>query len=385
MSKNGNMIAVVAAASRIGCAAMTVTAAAILTASTLLAEPFEQTSPEALIPALKASTAPIQASAKTTPRACAPREVSSSLPEAASYSRSALFSGETIPVVARFSLGGGDPDAPDAGKGPRGMALEFRLADGRKQHMTMINSPIFFAIVPKTFLDNLLAAKPDPATGKPDPAALKEFAATHPDSAGMTKFYADHNPPPSYANSAFFGIHTFKFIDKNNKTTLVKWRFVPEDGEKELTNAELTSMPRDFLEQALIDRVKQGPVKWDMWVTIGEPGDPETDPTVLWPSDRKEFKAGTLTFTAAMPQDGRRVQEHQLRPAGHERRHRADRRSSAPVPLSVLRRVVCEAPARPVTAPRSKEHQSSQPVSAGERSPAGGDSDHASPVSRNAR
>jgi catalase len=52
MSKNGNMTAVVAAVSRIGCAAMTVTAAAILTASTLLAEPFEQTSPEALVSAL---------------------------------------------------------------------------------------------------------------------------------------------------------------------------------------------------------------------------------------------------------------------------------------------------------------------------------------------
>jgi len=226
------------------------------------------------------------------------------LPDATSYSRSALFSGATIPVVARFSLGGGDPDAPDAGKGPRGMALEFRLPDSSKQHMTMINAPMFVAMVPKTFLDNLIALKPDPATGKPDPAALQAFAASHPDSAGMTKFYEDHNPPPSYANSAFFGIHTFKFIDKNDKTTLVKWRFVPEDGEKELTNAELTSMPRDFLEQVLIDRVNQGPVKWDMWVTVGQPGDPETDPTVLWPSDRKEFKAGTLTFTAATPQEG---------------------------------------------------------------------------------
>jgi hypothetical protein len=39
MRKNGNMIVIVAAASRIGSAAMTVTAAAILTASTLLAEP----------------------------------------------------------------------------------------------------------------------------------------------------------------------------------------------------------------------------------------------------------------------------------------------------------------------------------------------------------
>jgi len=281
-----------------------VSLAAMLTASTLHAEPFDQTSPVELIKALQDVYGAHPGFRKNHAKGTCATGSFVGLPEATPHSRSVLFSGAIIPVVARFSLGGGNPDAPDAGKGPRGMGLEFRLADGSKQHMTMINSPVFFAIVPKTFLDNLIAAKPDPATGKPDPAALKEFAATHPDAAGMTKFYADHNPPPSYANSAFFGIHTFKFIDKDNKTTLVKWRFVPEDGEKELTNAELTSMPRDFLEQALIDRVKQGPVKWDMWVTIGEPGDPETNPTVLWPSDRKEFKAGTLTFTAATPQEG---------------------------------------------------------------------------------
>ena len=39
-------------------------------------------------------------------------------------------------------------------------------------------------------------------------------------------------------------------------------------------------------------------------MTVGEPGDPATNPTVLWPSDRKEFKAGTLTFTSATLQDG---------------------------------------------------------------------------------
>ena len=304
MSKNGNTSDIAGGACRIGLAVMTVSLAAMLTASTLHAEPFDQTSPVELIKALQDVYGAHPGFRKNHAKGTCATGSFVGLPEATPYSRSGLFSGAIIPVVARFSLGGGNPDAPDAGKGPRGMGLEFRLADGSKQHMTMINSPVFFAIVPKTFLDNLIAAKPDPATGKPDPAALKEFAATHPDAAGMTKFYADHNPPPSYANSAFFGIHTFKFIDKDNKTTLVKWRFVPEDGEKELTNAELTSMPRDFLEQALIDRVKQGPVKWDMWVTIGEPGDPETNPTVLWPSDRKEFKAGTLTFTAATPQEG---------------------------------------------------------------------------------
>ena len=225
-------------------------------------------------------------------------------PEAAAYSRSAMFSGATIPVVARFSLGGGSPDAPDTGKGPRGVGLEFGLPDGSRQHMTMINAPMFFATAPKTFLDQMLALKPDPATGKPDPAALKEFAATHPDSAGMSKFFAENNPPPSYANTPFFGIHTFKFIGKDDKVTMVKWRFEPEDGEKHLTDAELTSMPADFLQPALIERVKQGPVRWNMFVTIGEPGDPEIDPTLLWPAGRKEIKAGTLTITAATPQEG---------------------------------------------------------------------------------
>ena len=98
----------------------------------------------------------------------------------------------------------------------------------------------------------------------------------------------------------------------------------------------------------MIERVKQGPVKWDMIVTLGEPGDPENDPTKLWPSDRKEFKAGTLTITGATPQ-GRRMQEHQLRPASDERRHRRDRRPGAPLPLSFLRAIVCTEAAGKVT------------------------------------
>jgi len=222
--------------------------------------------------------------------------------ETAVYSRSALFSGQPVRVVARFSLAGGNPTAPDAERSPRGMALEFRLPNGSLQHMTMINTPMFFAAMPRTFLDKMLALKPDPATGKPDPEALKAFTASHPDNAGQAKFLAANNPPASYANSAYYGIHTFKFINRENKITLVRWRFVPQDGEKQLSKTELTSMPTDFLEKALISRTQQGPVRWDMLLTIGEPGDPENDPTILWPKDRKELKVGTLTMSSAMNQ-----------------------------------------------------------------------------------
>jgi len=224
--------------------------------------------------------------------------------DGAAYSRSALFSASPVPVVARFSIAGGNPTVPDADRSPRGMALEFRLPNGRLQHMTMINTPMFFAAMPRTFLDKMIALKPDPATGKPNPEALKAFAASHSDSAGQATFLADHNPPPSYANSSYYGIHTFKFINRENQTTLVRWRFVPQDGEKQLADAELSSLPTDFLEQALITRTQQEPARWDMLLTIGQPGDPEDDPTLLWPNNRRELNVGTLTISSAMDQRG---------------------------------------------------------------------------------
>lgn len=225
-------------------------------------------------------------------------------PAAAAYSRSALFSGRPVPVVARFSLAGGNPKAPDTAKSARGMALEFRLPGDSLQHMTMLNTPMFGAAQPQTFLDLMIAMKPDPATGKPDPEKMKAFKDSHPDNKAQADFLAGNNPPASYADSAYFGIHTFKFIGKKNKTTLVRWRFVPQRGEKRLSDDELKSSPPDFLERKLIDQTAKGPVRWDMMLTIGVPGDPEVDPTMAWPAGRKEVKAGTLTISSALLQKG---------------------------------------------------------------------------------
>ena len=123
--------------------------------------------------------------------------------------------------------------------------------------------------------------------------------ASHPDNLAQAEFLAKNNPPASYANSSYFGIHTFKFIDRDDKATLVRWRFVPQDG---VTDEELKSAPANFLEAALIERTKQGPVKWDMIVTLGQPGDAEDNPTVAWPEDRQQVKVGTLRLDSASSQ-----------------------------------------------------------------------------------
>ena len=222
-------------------------------------------------------------------------------PEAAALSRSTLFSGKGVPVVARFSVGGGDPNVPDAAPAPRGMALEMHLPNG-KQHITMIDFPVFGATSPSSFRDALVAAKPDPATGKPDPEKLKAYVASHPDAMALMKFSAAHPPTANYYQSTYFSIHTFKFIDAKGATHMVKWRFVPRDGTKELTAEESKAAPHDFLEKNLIERTHKGPVSWDMVVYVGEPGDPEDNPTLAWPETRKHFKAGTLTITEASPQ-----------------------------------------------------------------------------------
>jgi len=223
---------------------------------------------------------------------------------AAAYSRSKLFAGKPVPVVARFSLAGGNPKAPDTARSVRGMALQFKLPGGQLHQMAMLNTPMFGAASPQTFLDLMLALKPDPATGKPDPEKIKAFKESHPDNLAQSQYLASNNPPASYANSAYWGIHTFKFIDRKGKATLVRWQFVPQDGEKRLSDEELKSAAPNFLEAALIERTAQGPVRWDMMVTIGQPGDPEDNPTLAWPAERKQFKAGTLSIRNAQAQKG---------------------------------------------------------------------------------
>ena len=84
----------------------------------------------------------------------------------------------------------------------------------------------------------------------------------------------------------------------------MRWQFVPQDGEKRLNDEELKAAGANFLEQALIERAAKGALRWDMVVSIGQPGDAETNPTLTWPSDRKRFTAGTLTISRAQPQAG---------------------------------------------------------------------------------
>src|SRR5258708_8142014 len=72
-------------------------------------------------------------------------------PEASTYSRSELFSGKALEVVARFSVAGREPPASDPAKSPRGTGLPLPGAPRGLPDITQIHPPPFFYAVPQTF------------------------------------------------------------------------------------------------------------------------------------------------------------------------------------------------------------------------------------------
>lgn len=218
--------------------------------------------------------------------------------EARALSASALFSGQEIPLVARFSLAGPNPAAPDTTKNPRGLAIQFRLPGGELHQMAMLSTPVFGAATVESFYARLQADVPD-AAGKRDPEKLKAYVATHPDNGVQATWLSSHNPPASFANTAYYSLNAFKFVNASKQGHWVKWRFEPQDGIKFLSDDELKAAPRDFLIQAITERAHKGHIKWDMIITLGEDGDPLDNPSVAWPNGRREVKAGTLSISVA--------------------------------------------------------------------------------------
>src|SRR5438105_4715288 len=97
-------------------------------------------------------------------------------------SKASVFRPGRVPVIGRFSLGGGQPYAADTPDAVRGLGLQFSLPDGGLWRTAMINLPVFPFRTPQAFYEHLIALKPDGGTGKPDPAKMKGFLGRHPET-----------------------------------------------------------------------------------------------------------------------------------------------------------------------------------------------------------
>src|ERR1700687_4466114 len=143
--------------------------------------------------------------------------------EGTRLSKAALFRTGSVPVIGRFSLGGGNPYVGDTPDAIRGLGLLFRLGDGEEWRTAIINRPVFPFNTPQAFYDNLIASKPDPNTHKPDPGKKGAFAASHPEVGRAVKHIQSHPVSSYFDNSAFGGLNAFRFINAADVSTPVRW------------------------------------------------------------------------------------------------------------------------------------------------------------------
>ncbi|BBX36788.1 catalase [Mycolicibacterium mageritense DSM 44476 = CIP 104973] len=212
---------------------------------------------------------------------------------AAAISKAAVFREGTVPVVGRFSLSGGLPDQPDKPDTVRGLGLMFLLPDGEQWRTAMVNIPVFPDRTPQGFYERLLASRPQPDTGKPDPQAMAEFLARHPETSAAMKIIKQNPPSLGFADSTFRGLNAFRATNDQGHTTAIRWAAVPVQAARPVSGTD-----RNALFDALIDTVARGPVSWKLVITVADPADPTHDATIAWPPDRPTIEAGTVTIEA---------------------------------------------------------------------------------------
>ena len=214
-------------------------------------------------------------------------------------STAAVFEKGTTPVTGRFAVAVGKPFVPDNETEVRSMALSFGLRDGEEWRTGMNDIPVFPVRNAQAFYEQMLAARPDPATGKPDPSRMQSFLAAHPETAKALQAIKARPFSTGFANASYNSLDAFRFVNGAGVSTPVRWSmeavdpFVAE-GQPGVNKSSPTDV--NYLFDDLIARLAKGPVQWHLVVTIGTSDDATADATVAWPATRTRLTLGTLTI-----------------------------------------------------------------------------------------
>ncbi|WEN15707.1 catalase family peroxidase [Rhodanobacter sp. AS-Z3] len=222
--------------------------------------------------------------------------------QGAALSSARLFAAGRTPFVGRLSVGGGSPYGLDNKARVRSMALELNSDDGQQWRMAMNSFPFFGVSSVQAFYEQTVANAPAPATGKPDPAKQAAFAQAHPEFARFANWAKTAPWSTSWANTTFNGVNTFRFTNRAGETRNVRWSMQPQTPFVAMTAEQRAAVDGNFLSEDLVGRLGQGPLRWDMVVTLAQPGDSTVDPSQSWPEDRRRVTVGTVVIERSTPQ-----------------------------------------------------------------------------------
>ena len=207
----------------------------------------------------------------------------------------AHFTGEEVPVTARFSNGSGSPSAPDYLPEVRGLAVKFYLPDGSRTDIVAQTARYFPVATPEEFVALLRAASPRWRA----PLGLAAFFATHPRAAlRLARNQRLLAPPLTFASVAYYAVHAYRWVNADGGISHVRYAWRPAGPERRISPIRAARGGRDYLHEGMRRQITQAPVRFRLEVQVAGPRDELDDPSADWPAQRRRFHAGTLTLNA---------------------------------------------------------------------------------------
>ncbi|KAK7038825.1 hypothetical protein VNI00_010455 [Paramarasmius palmivorus] len=192
---------------------------------------------------------------------------------AASFLSSA---GKQTPIFLRFSTVAGSRGSSDTVRDVHGFALRFYTDEGNYD-IVGNNIPVFFIQDAIQFPDLIHSVKPRADNEIPQAATAHDsaydFFSQNP-STLHTLLWAlsGHGVPRSYRHIDGFGVHTFRFVNRQGQSKLIKWHFKSQQGVASLVWAEaltLAGQNPDFHRQDLFNAIAGGQYpEWEVGVQI---------------------------------------------------------------------------------------------------------------------
>ncbi len=215
------------------------------------------------------------------------------------------------PVFVRFSTVAGSRGSSDLARDARGFAVKFYTEEGNFD-LVGNNIPVFFIQDAIKFPDLVHAVKPEPHNEMPQAASAHDtfwdYIGNTPEAAHMIMWVmSDRALPRSYRMMEGFGVHTFRFVNSEDKSCFVKFHWKPVLGVHAVAWDEaqkISGKDPDFHRRDLWEAIENGDFpEWEFGVQIIPEEDEHKydfdllDPTKLVPEELVPVKkVGTLTL-----------------------------------------------------------------------------------------
>lgn len=203
------------------------------------------------------------------------------------------------PVFVRFSTVQGPRGSTDLARDVRGFAVKFYTDEGVFD-LVGNNMPVFFIQDAMKFPDLVHAVKPEPHNDIPQASSAHDtfwdFISLMPESMHMIMWLmSDRAIPRSYRMMEGFGVHTFRFVNAQGKSTFVKFHWKPLLGVHSVVWEEaqvISGKDPDFHRRDLWEAIELGAFpEYELGVQLVDEADEHTfdfdllDPTKLIPEE----------------------------------------------------------------------------------------------------